>query len=183
MRTTIWLFLVSVLPLYCVAQQDPSDNCMTIIEGSNRVTVAMNQLRSELNSENAQLYASVFDYGATWDGPLGQNALGPENIQRAAHLLFRTVGPLQCVLWVQRQISADTWIVDMYQKVTNAHSSSSRDIPTVRGSVAPAYASDIRTTFVLRGKDTGWTVVAARIADLRLSKATDAVSARFAKPS
>src|SRR5258708_37431236 len=106
MRASFSLFLVSILAVYCVAQQKPSDDCTMVALGDGS-TVAMKQLQSELNSENAQVYASVFDRGATWDGPLGQNAIGPENIKRAAYLMFRTVGPLQCVLWVQRKISAD----------------------------------------------------------------------------
>src|SRR5262249_25286443 len=120
MRASFSLFLVWVLSLCCVAQQVPNHNCGAIIEGTDVVTVAMKQLQNELTSEDAEVYASAFDYGSSWDGPLGQNALGPENIERAAQLMFRTVGPLQCVLWLQRQISADTWIVDMYQKATDA---------------------------------------------------------------
>jgi|KBSMisStaDraftv2_1062788.scaffolds.fasta_scaffold00309_26 hypothetical protein len=115
MKTSFSLLLVSFLAVCCVAQQTPSDRCNIILAGDLASTV-VERLQSQLNSENAQMYASLFDSAATWDGPIGQNAIGPENIKRAAYLMFRTVGPLQCLLWVQRKVSADTWIVDMYQK-------------------------------------------------------------------
>ena len=171
MRMSFSLLLVSFLALCCPAQQTPTDRCQIILEG-DLATIAVEQLQSELNSQNAQMYASVFDFGATWDGPLGQNAIGPENIKRAADLMFRTVGPLQCVLWVQRKVSADTWIVDMYQKVTNAHGASRKNIPTALGSAPPPRGTNIRTTIVLREKNTGWRAVAARVADLGLSAKT-----------
>lgn len=147
-------------------------------KGATRLCV---RTLSVVNSENAPVYASVFDSGATWDGPLGQNAIGPENIKRAADLMFRTVGPLQCVTWLQRKISPDTWIVDMYQMVTNGHSASRKNIPIAPGSAPPGPGKDIRTTFVLRETNTGLRVVAARVADLRLSKTSRAVSASTAE--
>ena len=162
------LLLVSFLAIGCAAQEAPTGLCNIIFEGDLVIT-AVEQLQSDLNSENARMYASVFDAGATWDGPLGQNAIGPENIKRAAYLMFQAVGPLQCVLWVQRTVSADTWIVDMYQKIRNAHGASRKNIPTAPGSAPPPDGGDIRTTLVLRAKNRGWRVVAARVTDLRLS--------------
>jgi hypothetical protein len=61
----------------------------------------------------------------------------------------------------------------MYQKATNGHSNSSKDIPTALGSVAAAYGRDLRTTLILKKQDKGWRVIAARVADLRLSQAKD----------
>lgn len=172
MRMGFSLLLVSFLPLYCAAQQTSSPIIL-----DNHIN-AVEQLQSELSSANAQVYASVFDDRATWDGPLGQNAIGPENIERAADLIFRTVGPLQCVLWVQRQASVDTWIVDMYQKATKGHSTSGKDFPTAPGSAAAVrYGGDLRTTLVVKKQDKGWKVIAAWVADLRVSKTNRAINA------
>jgi hypothetical protein len=121
MKTILPFFLVSVLGLYCSAQENAKHE--------NGDIVAMKQVQSALNTGNAPAYASVFDENATWDGPLGQNAIGPENIKRAAYLMFRTFGPLQFAGWKPKKLSADIWVVDMYQKVTDAHSNSWKDIP------------------------------------------------------
>jgi ketosteroid isomerase-like protein len=165
MKTILPFFLVSVLGLYCSAQENAKHE--------NGDIVAMKQVQSALNTGNAPAYASVFDENATWDGPLGQNAIGPENIKRAAYLMFRTFGPLQFAGWKPKKLSTDILVVDMYQKVTNAHSNSWKDIPTAPGSIAAPYGSDLRTTLVLKKQDKGWRVIVARVADLRLSKAKD----------
>jgi hypothetical protein len=86
MKTILSFFLVSVVGLYCSAQENAKVGKSDI--------VAMKQVQSALTTGNASEYASVFDENATWDGPLGQNAIGPENIKRAAALMFRTFGPL-----------------------------------------------------------------------------------------
>lgn len=184
MRMSFSLILVPCLALYCAAQQSPTGQGRILLEGGNDLTTVeqlVEQLRSELNSENAPTYASVFDSSATWDGPFGQNAIGPENIKRAADLMFRTLGPLQCVLWAQRKVSADTWIVDMYQMAMNAHTASRKNIPIAPGSAPPSPGKDIRTTLVLRETNTGLRVVAARVADLRLSKANHTISASISQ--
>lgn len=162
MKTILSFFLVSVLGLYCSAQENRRQEHDDI--------VAMKQV---LNTENAPEYASVFDENATWDGPLGENAIGPENIKRAARLMFRTFGPLEFAGWKPKKVSADICVVDLYQKVTNGHSNPSKDIPTAAGSIAAPYGGDLRTTLVLKKQDKGWRVMVARVADLRLSKAKD----------
>jgi hypothetical protein len=165
MKTILSFFLVSVLGLYCSAQENA--------KYENGDIVAMKQVQSALTTENASAYPSVFDENATWDGPLGQNAIGPENIKRAAALMFRTFGPLEFAEWKPKRLSADICVVDMYQKVTNGHSNLSKDIPTAPGSVAASYGRDLRTTLVLKKQDKGWSVMVARVGDLRLSKAKD----------
>jgi hypothetical protein len=162
MKTILSFFLVSVLGFYCSAQENAKQK--------NDDLFAMKQV---LNAENASEYASVFDENATWDGPLGENAIGAEYIKRAAHLMFETFGPLEFAEWKPKKVSADIFVVDMYQKATNAHSNSSKDIPTALGSVAAAYGRDLRTTLILKKQDKGWRVIAARVADLRLSQAKD----------
>jgi hypothetical protein len=77
------------LGLRCSAQENAKNE--------NADIVAMKQVQSALNTGNAPAYASFFDKNATWDGPLGQNAIGPENIKQAAYLMFKTFGPLQFV--------------------------------------------------------------------------------------
>ena len=59
----------------------------------------------------------------------------------------------------QRQISADTWSVDLYQKVT-------KNIPIAPGSGPLSPDKDIRTTLVLHGPNTGSRVVAARASEV-----------------
>ena len=161
MKTILSFFLISVLGLYCSAQENTKHE---------DELVAMKQA---LSTGYAPEYASVFDENATWDGPLGENAIGPDNIKRAAYLMFRTFGPLEFAEWKPKRLSADMLVVDMYQKVTNGQSNSSKDVPTAKGSIAAAYGRDLRTTLVLKKEDKGWRVMAARVADLRLSKAKD----------
>src|SRR4029079_1188655 len=60
------------------------------------------------------------------------------------------------------------WICIRRQK--NTHGASQKDISTAPGSVPTLEGCDIRTTLVLRGKNTSWRVVAARVADLRRSE-------------
>jgi hypothetical protein len=161
MKKILSLLLVSILGLCCLAQQTPNH------EGGD--IVAIKGLESALNTGNAKVYASVFGKNATWDGPLGENAIGQDNIERAANLMFRRFGPLLLVQFGWRPLSPGIRMVDMYQKVKNTRSA--RNIATAPGSIAAPYGSDIRTTLVLKKQNERWTVIAARVADLRLSKA------------
>lgn len=169
MKRTLVRLLLSVLAVYSMAQPASLDQ-----DGFRR---AMEKIQSASATQDGQAYALFFANDATWDGPLGQNAIGRENIGRAAQLMFSTLGPLQLTEWHPRRLSADVVMVDMYQAVVNAPSASLHNVPTAPGSIAARGGCDIRTTLVLRRDSERWIVVAARLADIRASKTRHPVSA------
>jgi hypothetical protein len=63
-------------------------------EGTDRDALTfLTQLHNALEAQNADDYAAVFDSNGSWDGPFGQNALGPLNITTAARQFFTEFGP------------------------------------------------------------------------------------------
>lgn len=54
-----------------------------------RETLALlTQLRDASQVQNAAAYAALFSSDGKWDGPFGQNALGPLNIRTAVGQFF-----------------------------------------------------------------------------------------------
>jgi hypothetical protein len=96
MKRVVPLLLVSILGLYSSAQQTPNHQGGAI--------VALKRVESALNTEDAKVYASAFDKNATWNGPLGESAIGQNNIERAAGLMFRRFGPLGLAQWGWRRL-------------------------------------------------------------------------------
>jgi hypothetical protein len=63
-------------------------------------------------------------------------------------------------------------LVNMYQWMVNSGEKSRPSVPTTApGSVVACGYSGFRTTFVLKNTNGRWTVIAARVADLRMEKA------------
>jgi len=117
----------------------------------------------------ADHYAALFASDGRWDGPIGQNAIGPLNIKAAVDQFFTEFGPLREVQAGARQLSPDIVLADVYQMIEGSrHASLDRKL-IARGSGTPPPA-DFRTTLVLRKEGSGWNIIAARVADLRAER-------------
>jgi len=127
-------------------------------------------------TQNADAYAALFAGNGKWDGPFGQNAVGPSNIRTAVGQFFTEFGPLrEAATTVTFQISPDVIMLDVYQMTNGRHASLDPKL-IAPGSGAPPRFADVRTTLILRKGDSGWNIFAARVADLRT--ATARVTAR-----
>ena len=116
--------------------------------------------------QNAEAYAALFDGNGKWDGPFGQNAIGPLNIRTAVGQFFTEFGPLREVQRSALQLSPDLVMGDVYQMT--ARSTFSIDPKLLApGSGTPPHYADVRTTLILRKQESGWKIIAARVADLR----------------
>jgi len=128
--------------------------------------VFLTQLRDASQAQNADAYASLFAGNGKWDGPFGQNAIGPLNIKTAVGQFFSEFGPLREVQMGAVQLSPDVVMADVYQ-MTQGRGLASLD-PTLLapGSGTPPRRADVRTTLILRKQESGWKIIAARVADL-----------------
>src|SRR5437879_7453548 len=126
----------------------------------------MDRLQRASQVQDAQQYASVFAGSATWQGPLGQSAIGPANIQRAASLMLNTLGPLNTRERQVRQLGPDLMMVEIFQG--NERSGSRRAVPTAPGSCTPPHGSSLRTTLIIRKVEGQWRIIAAELADIRV---------------
>jgi hypothetical protein len=116
--------------------------------------------------QNADAYASLFDSNGKWDGPFGQNAFGRLNISTAVSQFFTEFGPLQQVAASAYQLSPDIVMADVYQMTKGRHASLDPKL-LAPGSGTPPHGADFRTTLILRKQESGWKIIAARVADLR----------------
>src|SRR5215469_4877785 len=107
MRTRLLATLVVILTCRLFAQTPDRLSVQNLMQSFN--------VASE--KQDAKAYASLFDSSGVWDGPLGQNALGPANIEKSADLMFSSFGPLVTALVVGRQLAPDMQLVDVYQKM------------------------------------------------------------------
>lgn len=127
----------------------------------------LTQLRSASQTQNADAYAALFDSNGKWDGPIGQNAIGPLNIRSAALQFFTEFGALQFVAASAAQLSPDLVMADLYQTTDGPHVSPFPKL-IARGSGTPPPHADVRTTLILHKQESGWRIIAARVADLRV---------------
>ena len=127
--------------------------------------VFLAQLRDASQVQNAEAYAALFDGNGKWDGPFGQNAIGPLNIRTAVGQFFTEFGPLREVQRSAAQLSPDLVMADVYQMTKGRHVSLDPKL-IAPGSGTPPPA-DVRTTLILRKQESGWKIIAARVADLR----------------
>ena len=120
---------------------------------------------------DAKAYASLFGVSGVWDGPLGQNAIGPANIEKSADLMFSSFGALEPLEWRARPLAPDVTLVDVYQKMKtrleDMHSTPTV-VPTAPGSVGPRHRTALRTTLIFKKQNDEWDIVAARVADVRI---------------
>jgi hypothetical protein len=128
--------------------------------------VFLAQLRDASQVQNAEAYAALFDGSGKWDGPFGQNALGPLNITTAVGQFFTEFGPLREVQRGAVQLSPDLVMADVYQMTKGRHASLDPKL-LAPGSGTPPHYADVRTTLILRKQESGWKIIAARVADLR----------------
>jgi len=128
--------------------------------------VFLTQLRDASQAQNADAYASLFDSNGTWDGPFGENAIGPANIKNAVSRFFARFGPLQTAMQGAHGLSPDVVWVDVYQ-MTDGHRASLDPALLAPGSIGPPSGADMRTTLILHKEEGGWKIISARVADLR----------------
>jgi|ERR1700730_7769838 len=128
--------------------------------------VFLAQLRDASQVQNAEAYAALFDSNGKWDGPFGQNAFGPLNIRTAVGQFFTEFGPLREVQRDAVQLSPDLVMADVYQMTKGRHASLDPKL-LAPGSGTPPHEADVRTTLILRKQESGWKIIAARVADLR----------------
>jgi hypothetical protein len=155
MKQVSSLLGISVLLTACCVAQPTRD-----------ALVFLTQLRNASQVQNADAYASLFDSNGTWDGPFGENAIGPANIKNAVSRFFARFGPLLTAMQSAHGVSPDVVWVDVYQ-ATNRHHASLDPALLVPGSIGPPSRADVRTTLILHKEDGGWKITAARVADLR----------------
>jgi len=123
-------------------------------------------LRGVSQVQNADAYAALFDSNGRWDGPFGQNAIGPLSIKSAVAQFFTEFGPLLEVQIGAFQLSPDIVMVDLYQMTQGRRHARLEPTLLARGSGTPPPA-DVRTTLILRKQESEWKIIAARVADVR----------------
>lgn len=126
----------------------------------------LTQLQDASLGQNADSYTALFDSNGKWEGPFGQNAIGPLNIRTAVGQFLTEFGPLHEVSEVTVQLSPDLVMADVYQRTKGPHASLDPKL-IAPGSGVPPHDADVRTTLILRKQETGWKILDARVADLR----------------
>jgi ketosteroid isomerase-like protein len=135
------------------------------------------QTQGATESGNVDEYVSIMASNATWDGPMGENAIGPDNIRRAVNLAFENWGRLRTLQAQFKFLTPYLVFADMYQRAGSV-SSRGESIAVAPGSVGPPRGSNLRTTLLLRKENDEWRVIAVRIADLRSSETHSDLSAK-----
>jgi uncharacterized protein (TIGR02246 family) len=159
MKMRVLLSIVLVAFASCAAQQSQTPSSISAVRN------LMQRIVQTSESQNSEAYASLFAPEATWDGPLGQSAMGQNNIKAAANLMFSNYGPLRTKLWNAKPLAGRLLMVDLYQ--ASRYRSTNASVPVAKGSVAAPQRSDIRTTLIIETKNGNPKILAARIANLR----------------
>lgn len=128
--------------------------------------IFLSQLRDASQVQNADAYTALFASDAKWEGPFGQNAIGPLNIRTAVGQFFTEYGPLHVVSIATSRLSPNLVVADVYQRTRGRHASLDPKL-IAAGSGVPRQDADVRTSLILRKQETGWKIIAARVADLR----------------
>ena len=163
MKTTLLLFMLFVLALSCPAQEAPS---AYTDDGATAIRTLVKHVWEASEAQNGRDYVSAFSEHAIWDGPAGENAIGPENIEREVKAMFARCGPLRTKKANFRPLAPDLEMVDIYQ-VAQLLPHDRNSIVAAPGSVGPPQGSNIRATLIIKNEAGQWRVIAARIADLR----------------
>lgn len=174
MKTTLLLLMLSVVALSCLAQEAGS---AYTDEGVTAIRKLVQHIWDASETQNEHDYVSVFSEHAIWDGPVGDNAIGPENIERAVKAMFTRCGPSRTAKAHFRPLAPDLEMVDMYQ-VAQLLPHDRNGVPTAPGSAGPPQGSNIRATLVVKNEAGQWRVIAARIADLRAINDQKTVAAK-----
>jgi uncharacterized protein (TIGR02246 family) len=162
-KTTLLLLMLFVVTFSCLAQEAPS---AYTDEGVTAIQTLVKHVRDSSETQDEHDYISVFSEHAIWDGPAGENAIGPDNIERAVKGMFARCGPLQTRKANFRPLAPDLEMVDMYQ-MAQLLPHDRNSIPAAPGSVGAPQGSNIRATLIVKNEAGRWRVIAARIADLR----------------
>src|SRR4029077_3080147 len=110
MKQVCSLFGISILLSACCLAQSTRD-----------ALVFLTPLRDASLVQNADAYAALFASNGKWDGPFGQNAIGPLNITTAIGQFFTEFGPLREVQSGAVQLSPDIVLADVYQMTNDRH--------------------------------------------------------------
>ena len=163
MKTTLLFLMLFVIALSCSAQQAPS---AYTDEGLTAIRTLVKHVWDASETQDGHDYVSVFSEHAIWDGPAGENAIGPENIERAVKAMFTRCGPVRTKKANFRPLAPDLEMVDMYQ-VAQLLPHDRDGVPAAPGSIGPPLGSNVRATLIVKNEAGQWRVIAARIADLR----------------
>jgi len=159
MKKAFLLAIIAVVFRCCLLAQTPDQLSIQKL---------MDNFNAAAEKEDAKGYGSLFGPSAVWDGPLGENAIGPANIEQSADLMFSSFGPLETLTWVGRPLASNVELVDVYQRMK----ARPKDLPSAPkiapGSIGPPHRSALRTTLIFQKQDDQWRIVAARLADLRI---------------
>ena len=158
MKLVCSLIGISVLLSACCLAQTTRD-----------VLAFLTPVRDASQVQNADAYAALFAGNGKWDGPFGQNAIGPLNVRAAVAQFFTEFGPLREVQAGAFQLSPDIVMADVYQMTEGSRHASLDPKLLAPGSGTPPPA-DFRTTLILRKQESGWKIIAARVADLRTGR-------------
>jgi len=158
MKVSSLLGISVLLTACCLAQ--PTRDALTFLT----------PLRDASQVQNADAYAALFASNGKWDGPFGQNAIGPLNIRTAVGQFFTEFGPLREVAAGAVQLSPDIVMADVYQMTEGSEHASLDPKLLASGSGTPPHHADFRTTLILRKQESGWKIIAARVADLRAGR-------------
>ena len=169
MKTVLLCLWVFALSLSTIAQQADSASV-------EKVHSVAKQLQSATENRDVEQYVSVMASDATWDGPMGENAIGPDNIVRAASLTFKNWGRLRTAELQIRFLTPDLVLAEMFQRIGTTPRRRD-EVAVAPGSVGPVSGSNLRTTLLMRHQEGRWLVIAVRIADLRTHEARSALSA------
>ena len=159
MKKAFLLAIVALVCRCCLLAQTPDQ--LSILKLMDKFYVAAEQ-------QDAKGYGSLFAPSAVWDGPLGENAIGPANIEKSADLMFSSFGPLEPVTMVGRPLAPNVQLVDVYQRMKARPKDLLSAPKTAPGSVGPPHRSALRTTLIFQKQNDQWRIVAARLADLRI---------------
>jgi uncharacterized protein (TIGR02246 family) len=166
--------MLLVVALSCSAQESPSAYTDA---GVTAIRTLVQHIWDASETQDEHDYVSVFSEHAIWDGPAGENAIGPENIERAVKAMFVRCGPVQTKKANFRPLAPDLEMVDMYQ-VAQLLPHDRTSIPAAPGSIGPPQRSNIRATLIVKNEAGQWRVIAARIADLRAIKDQKTMAAK-----
>lgn len=141
-----------------------------LAQSTRDVLVFLTPLRDASQVQNADEYGALFASNSKWDGPFGQNAIGPLNIRAAVGQFFTEIGPLREVEAGAVQLSPDIVMADVYQMIERSRHTPIDHKLLALGSGTPPHFADFRTTLILRKQESGWKIIAARVADLRTGR-------------
>jgi hypothetical protein len=168
MKSKLWIpILLLAIPLLAAGQDNGKVSAQAIYSSRDRQEFRelLERLKRAGKDRDAKLYASCFASESSWEGPLGESAIGPANIERSMALVYQAVGSFETTESRLSNIrdAPRLALLDLHE--------SAQKLPT-KTDVAVAVGStqipgNVRTTMILRKTQQHWQVMLARVAYLR----------------